>query len=83
MKAFVICCNDSIEAVVLEDEVLAEGKIEELKDSDYDKNKSHWITEVRNSKIDPWDNYCRRMYWHLHEVDVIKPKVIINDENIS
>ncbi len=53
-KAFVICCNDSIEFVVLNDEEKAKKKIKEL-ENEFLKNLNHY------DMFD--DNY----YWHYHE----------------
>ena len=58
-KAHVICCNDSVEHVVLDDEKLAEEIKEQLAEAD--------AKERRNSagqfhRADP--------YWHIHTVGV-------------
>lgn len=60
MKAHVICCNDSIEYVVLDDEPLAIGKMLELKNAYFERNK--WAFNGDQ------EAYNRRCYWHIHTV---------------
>jgi len=59
MKAYVICCNDSIEYVVLDSSIVANTKKEELKKEHFTKNKH---------AFDDYESYEHRCYWHLHEV---------------
>lgn len=60
MKAYVICCNDSVEYVVLNDEDAANIKKEELKNEYFEKNKHHLF--------DGYESYERICYWHLQDV---------------
>ena len=61
MNAHVICCNDSIEYVVLDDEPLAIGKMLELKNAYFERNK--WAFN------DDQEAYIRCCYWHIHTVN--------------
>lgn len=59
MKAYVICCNDSVEFIVLNSRTAANIKKDELK-KEYFKKNSHSFSNI----ID-YENQC---YWHLHAV---------------
>ncbi len=59
MKAYVICCNDSVEYVVLNDIDAANTKKEELKNECFEKNK--WL-------FDDYESYERMCYWNLQDV---------------
>lgn len=61
MIAHVICANDSVVAVVLDDEVKALKKMKELSDEDFE----------RSSCYSDRDNYDHQIFWHLHEVEVL------------
>ena len=63
MKAYVICSNDKIETVILNDEKKANKKMEELAKEDYIKKAYHFAT---------YEDYQSIIYWHLHAVDCIK-----------
>jgi len=56
MDAYVICCNDSVEFVVIDDEARAEAKLQELRVA-YDL------------KNPPQHKYSAPRYWHIHTVD--------------
>ena len=61
-KAFVICRNDSPEAVVLgEDETLAEEEKEKLARRAYDESDGSLS----------YEDYRDCVFWHIHEVKVI------------
>lgn len=59
MDAHVICCNDSVEFVVLNDEAKAKTKLEELRTDYYARHKWHFKNEAE---------YRIRCYWHIHTV---------------
>jgi len=60
MTAYIICCNDGTEYVVLQDEAKAKAKMAELKEAYYRRQK--WSFNSR-------EEYNIRCYWHLHEVE--------------
>ena len=66
--AYVICCNDSVEAVVADDKRLAEAVLEELKE----KGFSNWATLCScgpyHQDMDR-DDYADVYYWHIHTAD--------------
>ncbi len=62
MKAHVICCNDSVEAVFLGDEKDAEDILEKCAKENYEKYFRH----------DSYEYYRDTFYWHLHTVNLIK-----------
>jgi len=62
MKAFVLCANDGIEAVVLEDEEKANAELLNLKEK-------HW--ERFRHSFSSREHFDDMIYWHLHEVPVI------------
>lgn len=57
--AYVICCNDSVEFVVIGSEEEAEKKLLVLKEEDRQKVCNRDIKE----------DYNRCYYWHIHEVN--------------
>ena len=59
-KAHVICCNDSIEYVVLDNEEQALIKLEEIARGKYEKFYK-W-------EFEDYEEYRKRLYWHLHTV---------------
>jgi hypothetical protein len=63
MRAFVICGNDSIEAVCL-DRQLAAATMERLA-------KEHYVKSGRFITMS-FEEYRNIIYWHVHEVEVIK-----------
>ena len=62
MKAHVICINDSIESVVIDDEAKAEVVKEKMAKSYFDKNSYNWKS---------YEEYRHLCFWHLHTVDVL------------
>lgn len=56
----VICCNDSVEFAVVEDEEQAKAKLEELRATYFERNRWNFRDK---------DDYQRRCYWHIHTVD--------------
>lgn len=56
----VICCNDSVEFAVINDEKEAKRKMDELKKNYYERNKHSFACN--------WDRYCNICYWHIHSV---------------
>lgn len=60
--ALVICANDSIEAVVLNDHQRALDKLHELADKHYANVKFGYTSR---------HNYNQQIYWHTHEVNII------------
>lgn len=59
-EAYVICCNDSVEAVVLNDKSRAEEKMELLAQAHYNRNPGNW---------ESYESYRQLCYWHLHDVE--------------
>lgn len=63
MIAYVICMNDKIKYVVVNDEKRAKEKMEELRGKHYNSLDA-WPR--------PWDNdeeYKCGCFWHIHEVE--------------
>ena len=60
MKVHVICCNDSVEFAVIDDEEKAKEKMRELSNSYFERNKWSFKDEAE---------YKIRCYWHTHVVD--------------
>lgn len=58
--AYVICINDSVEHVVIDDDQLAEKKLAELKAAYWERNK--WSFR----DLESYEAIC---YWHIHTVD--------------
>lgn len=71
MKAYVICCNDSIEKVVLSNKESAQKVLGSLSKKSYDRHKFDYAT---------YKDYQKMFYWHLHKVEVIEEYV---EEQIS
>jgi hypothetical protein len=63
-KAFVICCNDSIEFVVLDNEYEAHKILEERKRADYDNKKAQ-----EGAGYQSFEEYCHQFFWHTHDVE--------------
>ena len=59
MNVHVICCNDSVEFAVIEDEAKAQAKLEELRQAYFERNKWNFRDEAE---------YKTRCYWHIHTV---------------
>lgn len=57
MEIHVICCNDSLEYAIVEDESKALKKLEELKQDYYERSKWFWRED--------YDTYKRVCYWHI------------------
>ena len=70
MKAHIICMNDSVEHAVLDDEALANIKLNELRQTYFDRNKHVFHDSNFESA---WKTYLRRIYWHIHTVEVTCP----------
>lgn len=67
--AYIICCNDSIEAVILNDGYGGKSYMEELADkrfSEYSKNMGISYKDTFQRKKD----YANSHYWHLHIMEV-------------
>jgi hypothetical protein len=64
-KAFVICMNDGVKAVVLDDEERAEIKKEELAKQHYEQV---WLRANTNCTYDEYRQIC---FWHFHETKVL------------
>ncbi len=62
MIAYIICCNDSIKAVVVDDGKRAEIEMEKRKKDMYEKQYK-WT--------DSFNEYGSRLYWHIHEQEVL------------
>jgi len=59
--AHVICCNDSVEFVVIDNEVAAKDKIQELAEENYVRNRWNFKS---------YEEYRKIYYWHIHSVGV-------------
>ena len=60
MQVHVICCNDSVEFAVIDDEEKAKVKMAELRAAYYERNKWSFRDETE---------YAARCYWNIHTVD--------------
>lgn len=60
MKVHVICCNDSVEYAVVNDESRAKDKMTEMSDDYWNRNKG-MLNCTR-------EEYEKRMFWHIHTV---------------
>jgi len=69
-KAYVICCNDEIEAVVIGNESLAEKMKEKIAKEYYHKKQIFFKTSWG---IKTYEEYRKRFYWHIHDA----PSVIL------
>jgi len=67
-KAYIICCNDSNEYVVLDDEKKADKVLQELKDDDYKQKRLKLQSSYQTNKTIGFEEYSRLYYWHIHEV---------------
>lgn len=63
MKAFVICNNDSVEGIVIDDEELAEDIKLKLKQAHFSRPDTKW--HYRG-----YEDYSYINYWHIHEAEV-------------
>jgi hypothetical protein len=64
MKAHVICCNDSVKAVVLGDEEKAKEHMEDLSKGYYKKyGPRYWYSSYKQ--------YLQQNKWHIHTVDAV------------
>jgi len=61
--AYIICMNDSMQAVVLKDEAKAITEMENSK-------KKYW--EAISWYYTDYKEYSRAAYWHIHEVEVLE-----------
>ena len=62
---YVICCNDSVEAVVVDDEKLAKKELERLAKKHYDS-----FFELTHP-METYVAYRRQHYWHIHSVPIL------------
>ena len=62
MKAFVLCANDRVEAVVLDDADRAESELKKLRDK-------YW--ESRKHSFDSEEEFDAIVFWRIHNVEVI------------
>lgn len=60
-KAHVICCNNSVKYVVLDDTVKAEEKLEQLSRKDYEEHATPLFED--------YNEYRSSYYWHIQTVD--------------
>lgn len=60
-QAIIICMNDSIEAVVIDDIEYA-NKVKEKRATDYFNKNAHVYKSIRD-----YQNQC---YWHLHILNI-------------
>lgn len=60
-KAHVICCNNSVKYVLLDDPIKAEEKLEQLSRTDYEEHATPLFRD--------YNEYRRSNYWHIQSVD--------------
>lgn len=65
MKAYVICCNRNIEAVVIGDKELAEIKVQELAE------KGLAIEHSYGSRISK-EYYLEKNHWYAFETNILE-----------
>ncbi len=64
MVAHVICCNDSVEAVVIGNQSDALIKKEEMSKDAFEKVKWQYGRD--------YERYCHTFFWHIHTVSCFK-----------
>jgi hypothetical protein len=66
-NAYVICCNDSIEFIVIDDYEKAEMKLSELRN----KYRNDWLKKyIDTSMFDfYYKQYNNSFFWHIHTVE--------------
>lgn len=60
MNIHVICCNDMVMFAVVDDEIKAKARLDELRTADYQRNKWSYKDEAE---------YKMQCYWHIHTVN--------------
>jgi hypothetical protein len=60
MLCYVICCNDGIEYVVMNDEDRAQEILIEME-------KSFYVGNMH--RFNNWDTYRKQIFWHIHTVN--------------
>jgi hypothetical protein len=65
MLAHVICFNDGVEAVVIDDIDFANSELERLKNKYYEKVKFQFENR---------EQYDQIVYWHIHSVKLLVKK---------
>lgn len=73
-NAFVICCNDSVQHVVIgHDDSKAIQIMNELAKADFEKNLDYHLEQHRQFGLKAntaYATYLRRMHWHINIVGV-------------
>lgn len=59
MNVHVVCCNDSVEFAVLNDEKRAQEKLTQMKDAHFNRNRANFRDR---------DEYETKCNWHIHTV---------------
>lgn len=72
-NAHVICCNDSVELVVIGSEQLAKERLEHMAQFHFEKSKNN-LTFFRPD-LKPYDEYRMRCFWHFKTVKVLSEPV--------
>ncbi len=62
MESYVICCNDSVECVVLDTEKVAQAKLERMREEYYALTLHIWPDKK---------TYRQECFWHIHTVPFI------------
>ena len=65
MIAHIICCNDALEYVVIDDLEAAEEKLDKLAKEYWEINKLNII----DSFLKDYKDFRKRYYWHIHTVE--------------
>ena len=68
MTEHIICMNDWMKAVVLDDEEKANKELDRLAKEYYMENKG---TLKNYNRIKTYEAFRKYAYWHLHSVEVI------------
>lgn len=69
--AYVICCNDSVEHVVLDNVEIANQELVARQKRGYEQQKAHWQSQYQSlgrHYVNAFDYYKSICYWHIHTV---------------
>ena len=64
-RAFVICCNDFPDSIVLGSYQTATAKMEERAKEFYERSEARF-------RYESYEQYRRQCYWHVHSVPVFE-----------
>lgn len=72
-EVHVICCNDSVQHVFDGPNEAALLKLEELAQSEFDRQPAYWQHDYLlygSHHKDSYTYYRNRCYWHIHNVPI-------------